>query len=323
MKLLIVAILSFTSSFIIIPLIIPLLKRLNFGQIIREDGVQSHILRKSGTPILGGLVFVLVPVIIYLFFGNEYGFLSNWHVVVMLVAYIGYGLIGLLDDVISLKKKQSEGLTVAGKFILQSILAIVLIYVAHLYLESKVFIPFTNIQLDLGILYPIFAFIMFTATSNGTNLSDGLDGLCAGLSIIAFSGFAVISYKIGFYDVAMFLVAVIASLLAYLYYNKTPAKIFMGDVGALALGGLLAGVGLVTHHELMVAILGFVFVIEVMSVVIQVGSYKLRKGKRVFRMAPLHHHFELGGMSEQAVVLMFWCVGLVCLVAGMFWEFFF
>ena len=163
---------------------------------------------------------------------------------------------------------------------------------------------------------------MFTATSNGTNLSDGLDGLCAGLSIIAFTGFAIISYKIGFYDVAMFIMAVIASLLAYLYYNRAPARLFMGDVGSLAVGGLLAGIGLVTHHELMVAILGFVFVVEVLSVVIQVGSYKLRKGKRVFRMAPLHHHFELGGMTEQSVVLMFWCFGFVFLVLGLAWEFF-
>jgi len=321
MRIITVGLLSFLITFFLIPKFIPFLKRLKFRQVVRDE-VQQHQV-KTGTPVMGGIVFVAVPVIIYCFFGHEYGFFNNWHVLVMLISYVGYALIGFIDDYIVVIKKHNDGLRPLYKFLLQSVLAIVLIYVAHLNLESTVYIPFTDIKIDLGIIYPIFAFIMFTATSNGTNLADGLDGLCSGLSIIAFTGFAIISYKIGFYDVAMFLVAVIASLLAYLYYNKSPAKIFMGDVGSLALGGLLAGVGLVTHHEFMVAILGFVFVVEVVSVVLQVASFKLRKGKRIFKMAPLHHHFELSGMSEQSVVLMFWCVGLICLGFGLFWEFFF
>jgi len=316
-----VGILSFAISFLLIPLFIRFLKHLKFRQVVRDEVLQHQL--KSGTPVMGGIIFVAVPVIVYCIFGFEYGFMRNWHVLVMLVSYIGYALIGFLDDYLVVIKKQNDGLRPLYKFILQSVLAIILIVVAHLNLESTVYIPFTTIQVDLGVLYPIFAFIMFTATSNGTNLADGLDGLCSGLGIIAFTGFAIISYKIGYYDVAMFLVAVICSLLAYLYYNKAPARIFMGDVGSLAIGGLLAGVGLVTHHEFMVAILGFVFVVEVVSVVLQVGSFKLRKGKRIFKMAPLHHHFELSGMSEQSVVLMFWCAGLICLGLGLFWEFFF
>lgn len=314
-----ISVASFLLTFFAIPRFITLMKELKFAQIVRAEGPSDHI-RKTGTPIMGGVVFISIPVILYIIFGWQY--LNNWYIIVVLVAYVGYGLIGLIDDLLVVLKRHNDGLKPIYKFLLQSILAVILISIAWLNLSTKVYIPFTIIQIELGPIYPLLAFIMFTATSNGVNLSDGLDGLCSGLSIIALLGFGIICYRIGYYDVTAFIAAVISSLLAYLYYNKSPAKIFMGDVGSLALGGLIAAVGLVTHHELMVAILGFVFVAEVVSVVLQVGSFKLRNGKRIFKMAPLHHHFELSGLSEQAVVYMFWFAGMICLIVGLGWEFF-
>ncbi len=319
MHIITVALLSFGITFFMIPALIPFLKRLKFGQSIRKEGPENHQ-KKTGTPVMGGIVFITVPVILYLIFGWE--FVSDWKVLVVLVAFVGYGIIGLIDDLLVIVYKSNDGLKPRHKFLLQSLLAIFLISIAWARLSTEIFIPFTNIQIDLGIMYPIFAFLMFTATSNGVNLSDGLDGLCAGLCSIALFGFFLICYRIGYYEIAMLIGGVIASLLAYLYYNKAPAKIFMGDVGSLALGGLIAAIGLVTHHELMVAILGGVFVIEVLSVVLQVGSFKLRKGKRIFKMAPIHHHFELSGMSEGSVVYAFWFAGMIFLVLGLVWEFF-
>lgn len=319
MYIIVTALSSFFITFFLIPALIPLLRRIKFGQAIRTDGPESH-LKKQGTPVMGGIIFILVPIFVFFLTGNM--FLGDWKIQVILLAFLGYGLIGFIDDYLVVVKKSNDGLRARDKFILQSILAIILIFISSSYLDPIVNIPFTSIQVNIGILYPMICFLMFTATSNGTNLSDGLDGLCAGLSIIALTGFTIICYRIGYYQIALFLVAVIASLLAYLYYNKAPARIFMGDVGSLSLGGLLAAVGLVTHHEFMVAILGFVFVIEILSVVIQILSVKLT-GKRVFKMAPLHHHFELSGMSETSVVFMFWMMGLISLLFGLMWEFFF
>lgn len=318
MYILVTAVASFLITFFIIPVFIPFLRKIKFGQSIRNDGPESH-LKKQGTPVMGGIIFIIVPIFVFVFAGNM--FFDDWKIQVVLLSFVGYGLIGFIDDYLVVVKKNSDGLKAKHKFILQSILAVILILIASSHLDPIVNIPFTSIQINIGLLYPIICFFMFTATSNGTNLSDGLDGLCAGLSIIALTGFTIICYRIGYYQIALFLVAVIFSLLAYLYYNKAPARIFMGDVGSLSLGGLLAAVGLVTHHEFMVAILGFVFVIEVLSSVIQVVSFKLR-GKRVFKMAPLHHHFELSGMSETSIVFMFWMIGLIALIFGLMWEFF-
>jgi phospho-N-acetylmuramoyl-pentapeptide-transferase len=316
MNYLIMFMVALIGSLVVIPWLIPFLRQLKFGQSIRSDGPSSHLI-KQGTPVMGGIVFILVPVLLFLLVGYDY--LGFWETHVMLGAYLGYGLIGFWDDYLVVVRKNSDGLRPRYKFALQSLLAVVLIAYAMPNIIPVVHIPFTHIQVNIGFLYPLIAFVMFTATSNGTNLSDGLDGLCAGLSIIAFVSFTIVAFWLKYFEVALFLVGVIGALLGYLYYNKAPAKIFMGDVGSLALGGLLAAVGLVMHQEFMILIFGFVFVVEVLSVVLQVGSYKLRNGKRIFKMAPIHHHFELSGMDEQEVVRMFWAVGFLMMIIGLLW----
>ncbi|MFV0255763.1 MAG: phospho-N-acetylmuramoyl-pentapeptide-transferase, partial [Erysipelotrichaceae bacterium] len=218
---------SFTLTFLLIPKFIPFLRKIKFGQAIRTEGPESH-LKKQGTPVMGGIIFILVPLFVFAIMGNM--FFDDWRIQTILISYVGFGLIGFIDDYLVVIKKSNNGLSAKCKFLLQSFLAIILITIAWQHLEPLVTIPFTSYEVNIGFLYPIICFVMFTATSNGVNLSDGLDGLCAGLCIIAFVGFTIICYRIGYYQVALFLVAVIFSLLAYLWYNKAPARIFMGDV---------------------------------------------------------------------------------------------
>lgn len=302
--------LSFLFSLLLGPLVIKQLKRLQFGQSIREDGPASHQ-KKAGTPTLGGLIFI-IPVFVITFallgLSNETAFL--------LLLTVGHALIGFLDDFIKIKFKRNLGLTAKQKLFSQILLAITAtVLLIHIGIDTTITVPSTDLTFDFGVGYFIFFLFLVIGTTNATNLTDGLDGLLAGLAVIAFSGFALISYTNNYLDVFLFTTIFIGSLLAFLFYNSNPAKVFMGDLGSLSIGGALVGIAVLTKTELLLAVIGFVFVAETLSVIIQVVSYKTRK-KRVFPMTPIHHSFEQIGWSEQSVVVKFWLTGIVCAIIG-------
>ena len=294
------------------PFFIPELHKLKFGQSIREEGPKSHQ-KKSGTPTMGGIMIIL---------GITLGTLAAapWTPEVLLAVFImlGHFVLGFLDDYIKVVKKRNLGLRARQKLAGQILIAVVTMYVATqvLGIDTDIWIPGLDENVSLGALYYPLVLFVLVGTSNAVNLTDGLDGLAAGTVAIAASAFAVVAVLTGHGDLAYLCVAMAAACLAFLRFNAHPAKVFMGDTGSLALGGALAAVGSLTHTEILLAVIGFVFVCEALSVIIQVISFQTT-GKRVFRMSPIHHHFELGGWSEWKVVTVFWCVGLIASVAGL------
>ena len=294
------------------PFFIPELHKLKFGQSIREEGPKSHQ-AKSGTPTMGGIMIIL---------GITLGTLAAapWTSEVLLAVFImlGHFVLGFLDDYIKVVKKRNLGLKARQKLAGQILIAIVTMYVATqvLGIDTDIWIPGLDENVSIGMLYYPLVLFVLVGTSNAVNLTDGLDGLAAGTVAIAASAFAVVSVLTGHGDLAYLCEAMAAACLAFLRFNAHPAKVFMGDTGSLALGGALAAVGILTHTEILLAVIGFVFVCEALSVIIQVISFQTT-GKRVFRMSPIHHHFELGGWSEWKVVTVFWCVGLIASVAGL------
>lgn len=239
---------------------------------------------------------------------------------IVILAYLGYGLIGFIDDFIIVVKKNNEGLKPAYKFMLQSLLAVIFYLLYVNIAPTTLNIPIVHITWEMGFLYFALIFIMFTAETNAVNFTDGLDGLCAGTCMIAIFPYIIFALIQEQYDLAVLLLAVSGSLLAYLKFNLHPAKIFMGDTGSLALGGLLAASAMILKQELLLVVIGGVFLLEMLSVVIQVTYYKRTK-KRIFKMAPLHHHFEMSGYRETQVVLMFWGVALLCALLGLWIAF--
>ncbi|MBR3622716.1 MAG: phospho-N-acetylmuramoyl-pentapeptide-transferase, partial [Selenomonadaceae bacterium] len=239
---------------------------------------------------------------------------------VMLLALfitLGHFALGFADDYIKVVKKQNLGLRAREKFLGQIAIAIVAIVIArsHLGIETTLWIPFVNTELDIGVLYYPLVLFAIVGASNAVNLTDGLDGLAAGTVGIAAAAYGVVCLLIGNEALAPFAFATMAASLAFLAFNKHPAKVFMGDTGSLALGGAFAALGIMTHTELLLVVIGFVFVCEALSVIIQVISFQTT-GKRVFRMSPIHHHFELGGWKEVKVVKVFWCAGLISAIVG-------
>ena len=305
-------VISLVVSLGIYPLVIPFLHKIKFGQSIRQDGPQSH-LKKKGTPTMGGFVFVLVPIAVLALLMPQA--LLNTKIQIVIISYVGYSLIGFIDDFLIIVKKNNDGLSPSAKFLMQTILAVIIFFMYRNVSSTGILIPFTHLEINLGWFYFVLILVMFTAESNAVKLTDGLDGLSSGCVLIALAPFILFSITQGEYGLAVFLMAVFGSLLAYLKNNFFPAKIFMGDTGSLALGGLLAAVAMVLKQEILLVVIGGIFVLEVVSVIIQVTSFKLTR-KRVFRMAPLHHHFELGGMNEKQVVLMFWCIEAVFACVG-------
>lgn len=304
---------SLVATFIVIPILIPFLHKIKFGQSVREEGPKSHM-AKTGTPTMGGCVFVIVPVLVLLILDYK-AFLSK-EMLIVVFAYLGYAMIGFIDDFLIVVKKNNDGLKPKVKFLMQSVLAVVFYLFYQSMAATFVEIPVFHITIELGFLYFVLIFIMFTAESNAVNFTDGLDGLCAGTSLIAIAPFIIFALLQENSDLAMFLLAVSGSLLGYLRFNIHPAKIFMGDTGSLALGGLIAASAMILKKELLLLVIGGVFLMEMLSVVIQVTYYKRTK-KRIFRMAPLHHHFEEGGMKETQVVIMFWSIGFVLAAIGL------
>lgn len=302
---------SFLLTVILAPIGIPLLRRLKFGQSIREEGPESHM-KKAGTPTMGGLIFLFAIIVSTIVVAILFDLFTTQTVVLLLVL-VGFGVIGFLDDGLKVIFKRNLGLTSLQKLIGQIFIAIAAFLLLRLgSFDTSVSIPYTDISIDFGILYIGFLIFWLVGFSNAVNLTDGLDGLVSGTASIAFAAFGVIALFNEQADIALFAFAVTGALLGFLIFNANPAKVFMGDTGSLALGGALAMVSVLVKQELLLLLIGLVFVIETLSVILQVGSFKLRK-KRIFKMSPIHHHFELSGWSEWKVVVVFWSTG--CIVA--------
>lgn len=316
--LLLTLILSFVIAVILSPLFIPFLRRLKFGQSIREEGPKSHQ-KKSGTPTMGGIVIVLSILITSLFISLQLLSFSP-EILLLLLVTVGFGLVGFLDDYIKVVKKRNLGLTSKQKLVGQLVISI-LFYIGLIQMDfsTEVSIPATSFSIDFGWFYLPLIIIMLVGASNAVNLTDGLDGLLAGTGAIAFGAFAVLAWHAEFIDVSIFSAAVVGAVLGFLVFNAHPAKVFMGDTGSLALGGAIAAIAIMTKMEILLIIIGGVFVIETLSVIIQVISFKTR-GKRVFKMSPLHHHYELSGWSEWRVVVTFWIIGMILAIIGIYIE---
>ncbi|MFR3686229.1 MAG: phospho-N-acetylmuramoyl-pentapeptide-transferase [Enterococcus sp.] len=302
---------AFASSFAItvagMPFIIGYFRMKKQGQEIRDEGPKWHN-SKAGTPTMGGLGFLAAAVITSIWYSLWTEKMTTSLLILVFVLLL-YGIIGFLDDFIKLAKKQNEGLTSSQKFIAQVIVAIVF-YVIYRMEGYPNTLNFFGIDLPLNIIYGLFVIFWLVGFSNAVNLTDGIDGLVSGLGTISFATYGIIAWKQQQYEVLIVCLAVMGGLVGFFPYNKKPAKIFMGDVGSLALGGLLAAVSIILHQEWTLLLIGLVYIFETASVIIQVTSFKMT-GKRVFKMSPLHHHFEMSGWSEWKVDTVFWAIGLI------------
>lgn len=309
-KLLIPFCLSLVLTVVFLPLFISYAHKKKQGQMIREEGPKWHE-KKSGTPTMGGFVFNFVilftSIVVPIIFHN-----LNPQILILDFILILYGFLGFWDDSIKLWKKQNEGLKPWQKLAGQIVGGIVFLFVYRF--EGFPFsISFFGHELHLGFIFILFVIFWLVGFSNAVNLTDGIDGLVAGQATIAFGAYAVIAYVQAQYAVLTFCLAVMGALLAFLGFNHKPAKIFMGDMGSLALGGALAAVSILLHHELSLLLIGIIFVCETASVMLQVAYFR-KTGKRLFKMSPIHHHFELSGWSEWRIDLTFWGVGLLAAV---------
>jgi phospho-N-acetylmuramoyl-pentapeptide-transferase len=298
---------------------IPLLRRLKVGQRISIYLADTHR-KKAGTPTMGGIIFILSTFIsvLVLFALGKLDF--SYNLLIVLFVFISYATIGFVDDYLSIKRNDNVGLTEIQKLFFQLIVAIVFFF---LYMkgggEPIVEIYTLNIKINLGFLYGFFILFVLVASANAVNITDGLDGLAAGLSAIAFLSYGLITWGagwvLGYEEIAILCFILVGSLLGFLIYNSHPAKIFMGDVGSLALGSTLATVAILTGHELTLIVVGGVFVIETLVTLMQIASVKLTR-KKIFLMTPLHHHFEKLGWEESDIVKLFWVVGFILGMAG-------
>ncbi|MEA2059413.1 MAG: phospho-N-acetylmuramoyl-pentapeptide-transferase [Thermodesulfobacteriota bacterium] len=314
---------AFLICFLLGPLVIKLLSRMQIGQFIQDDGPQSH-LGKEGTPTMGG-IFILASILVSALLWTR---LTNHYVLIVLVSLGLFGVIGFIDDYITQVKKLNKGLTARKKFILQILAGVVISWLIYNCpdFSTRLTIPFfKNITPDLGAWYILFSTFVIVGTSNAVNLTDGLDGLAIGSIIIAGVAYMLFAYVSGHITIADYLqirhiascgeITVLCAIIAgaglgFLWFNAHPAQIFMGDTGSIPLGAVLGTIAVITKHEILLLVVGGLFVIEALSVIIQVGYFKITKGKRVFRMAPLHHHFELKGWPEAKVIVRFWIISI-------------
>ena len=310
---------GFLTAVIVGLILIPLLKKINFGQRISEYVGESHR-KKEGTPTMGGLIFI-IPTIL----GITYLVLSNkieltYNLIIVLAVFVSYAILGFLDDYLSIKRGKNEGLTVIQKFLGQVVIALVFFIIYMKHNGNTVFaVSNLGINIDLGWGYGIFILLLLVGFSNAVNLTDGLDGLSGGLSAISFVAYALIAIFMGIEDMGIFCFLLVGSLLGFLMFNGYPARVFMGDCGSLALGAVLATVAILTRREMTLFVVGFVFIVETLSVMIQVFWYK-KKRKRIFLMTPIHHHFEKKGYKEPDIVKAFWLVGIICSLLGIFFA---
>ena len=298
---------------------IPLLRKLKFGQYISEFINHRHM-EKKGTPTMGGIIFIL-PVLISLTLLYVNGSISlSYNLFILIFVFLAYGLLGFADDYLIVVKKNNKGISVVTKFLIQMIIALIFFY---LFMKSggSSTLNFTalGLTIPLGWSFGIFILILLVGTTNAVNITDGLDGLCGGLSAIAFLAYGIIAWNCGwlegYQEIAIFCFILTGALLGFLMFNSHPAKVFMGDLGSLALGGALATIAILTRHELSLAIIGGVFVIEVLSSLIQIIAIRKFR-KKVFKKAPLHHHFEELGWEETDIVKLFYVAGLLLAMAA-------
>ncbi len=294
---------------------IPLLKKMHIGQKISIFVGEAHR-KKEGTPTMGGLIFIIPTIIATagLIVTEKISYTSNLGIV--LLVFLGYACIGFLDDFLSIRKGNNEGLTVYQKLFMQVLIAIGFFYI---YMRSggqtSLVVGTLHIDIEMGWLYGLFILFVLVGSSNAVNLTDGLDGLAGGLSAIAFIAFSLISLVVGFEDIGIFSLILVGSLLGFLIYNTYPAKVFMGDTGSLALGAAMGAIAILTHRELTLLVVASIFVIETLSVIIQTFWVQVFH-KRLLLMSPLHHHFEKLGWKETDIVKLFWVCGLVLSMAG-------
>ena len=303
---------SFIIAVLIGPPIIEMLRRLKAGQTERVEGLESHQ-KKTGTPTMGGVIFLIPFVIIGIFYGA-----THKEVIPVLILTIGFGFIGFLDDYIKVVRKHNLGLRawqkMLGQFIVAMLFAVYVINFTDISLAMR--IPFTDIVLDFGLWNVPIMFFIALGTANGTNFTDGVDGLCASVTAVVAGFFAIAGMFYGATGAQVMSSAMMGALLGYLVYNVYPGKVMMGDTGSLAIGGFVTAIAYVIQMPIFIVIVGFIYAFEVISVIMQVSYFKLTHGKRIFRMAPIHHHFEKGGWSETKVVNVFTTVTLLlCLIA--------
>ena len=301
------AMIGFLIVVILGPIFIPMLARFKFGQTVRDEGPQSH-LAKNGTPTMGGVMMIVAILIT----GLTRAKISQG-LIVGLICIVGFGFVGFLDDFIKIKMKRSLGLKAYQKIILQFALALYIAYYQYSASPSatQLVIPFTNHIINLGIWYIPFMMIFIIGTVNAVNLTDGLDGLASGVTLIVSCFFILFAVSISNSDVAILAAATAGACLGFLGFNAYPAKVFMGDTGSMALGGAVVAFATLTNSPLLIVIVGFIYLAEALSVMIQVTYFKLTNGKRIFKMAPLHHHFEQCGWPETRVVFIFWIATVV------------
>ena len=313
MELIILGILSsFFITFLIGKLFIPIIKALNLGQNIREDGPKSHQ-KKAGTPTFGGVIFILASIVVTLILCKDY----KSEGMIALYSLIIFGFIGLTDDIFKKFHKKNEGLKPMGKLFLLLIPSFAFTIYGYITqsIGSSIYMPILNTSVDIKLMYVPFIIFYYLCTTNAVNLTDGIDGLCSTVTIIVMIFLLIVSFSLGHYSLSIFCSIIVGCLLAFLIFNTFPAKIIMGDTGSLALGGAVATVAMILKLPLIIIIIGGIYVVETLSVVIQVTSFKLF-GKRVFKMAPIHHSFELSGFHETKIVTIFSVTTiLLCLIA--------
>lgn len=306
--------LGFILSIITGVILIPILKKFHIGQYVSHYIGKSH-LKKQGTPTMGGLIFI-IPTLLALLILYVNGSIEISHsLIILLFVFISYAALGFVDDYLKIKYHNNKGLTIVSKLLVQMIIALIFFYIFMSNGgKSDLVITSLGINLPLGWTFGLFILFLLVGSSNAVNITDGLDGLAGGLSAIAFFAFGIIAWNtgwlVGYQEIAIFCFILAGSLLGFLVFNAHPAKVFMGDLGSLSLGATLATIAILTRHELSLAVIGGIFVVETLSSLIQIIAIR-KFHKKVFKRAPLHHHFEVLGMNEQDIVRYFWVAGLI------------
>ena len=308
---------AFFLTVLMLPRLIKYLHVLKFGQAIREEGPQSHM-HKKGTPTMGGISFIVsivISLVVAMFLDSE----NIQYYFLFIYTTISFSIIGYIDDMLIVVKKKNDGLAPRKKLMLQILFSVIFyILVTFIYKDiNYIHIPGLDYNLNISYLYLIFLVFWQTGFSNAVNLTDGLDGLATSVTIITTSTFALLAYKENNFPVLVFCLTIVGALLGFLLFNKNPAKIFMGDTGSLALGGILAAISVILHKEIAFLFIGLVYILETLSVIIQVAYFK-KTGKRIFKMSPLHHHFELSGYGEVKTVYIFVIIAMISSAIGYF-----
>lgn len=311
--------LGFISSVIFGFFLVKVLKKFRIGQRISIFVGENHQ-KKSGTPTMGGLIFIIPTLLVTTFLLITGKISFSYDIIIVLAVFVAYAILGFIDDYLSIKNNRNQGLTIAQKFLGQALIALIFFAIFMRYNgDTRLIISSFNINIDLGWFYGVFILLLLVGFSNAVNLTDGLDGLAGGLSAIAFIAFALIALFAGYYDMGIFCFILVGSLLGFLMFNFYPAKIFMGDTGSLGLGALLATVAILTRRELTLFLVGFVFCVETLSSIIQIFYFQ-KTGKKFFLMAPYHHHLEKKGWSEPDIVKLFLVIGIIFAMLGIFFA---